>query len=315
LATELRTRTADDEMIYGLLTDANAELGKYKDAEDAAQWMLNVGRSSVPGLTRAAYLRETFGDIDGALELMNQVYNRLNPAETEDCAWTLTQIAHLFMTVGKIEEAGRVLGEALRMMPDYHYALAGMAHVRAAEAKYNEAVSLLTRRSEVAPHAENLFDLAVALRKAGKFSDAKRVFAEFERRALAESERWDNANRELVRYYADFANRPVQALRIASIEFGRRRDVMTLDAYAWALHKNGRSREGLAVIETAIGVGSIDARLLYHAGAIAQAAGRRKLAAQYFTRTLEVNSRSEVAAETRRLLATQQVAAPPKRGT
>ena len=52
-------------MVYGLLTDANVELGKYKDAETSAQWMLNLRGANVPSLTRAAYLRELFGDTEG----------------------------------------------------------------------------------------------------------------------------------------------------------------------------------------------------------------------------------------------------------
>jgi tetratricopeptide (TPR) repeat protein len=302
LATKLRERTGDDEMVYGLLTDAHVELGNYKEAEDAAQWMLNVGRSSIPSLTRAAYLRELLGDIEGALELMYQVFNRLNPGETEERAWTLTQIAHLLIVTGKVEPAGRVLEEALRLVPDYHYALAGLAKVRGAEGKHDESLKLLRRRYELARHPENLFDVGVALRKARKLTESRAVLAQFEREALAESEGSDNANRELVAYYADYAGRADAALRIASREIGRRRDIMTLDAYAWALHKNGRSQEGLKHAEAALAVGTLDPRILYHAGAIAAAAGRHDLAKKYLERSLEVNSRSDVAAAARSLL-------------
>jgi tetratricopeptide (TPR) repeat protein len=302
VATELRGRTADDEMVYGLLTDAHVELGNYKEAEDAAQWMLNIGRSSIPGLTRAAFLRELFGDIEGALELMNQTWNRINVAETEDRAWTLTQIAHLMTLTGKVDEAGQVLESALRLMPDYHYALAGLAKVRTAQGRRQDAVLLLKRRYEMAPHPENAFDVAVALNKAGKYSEAKAMFATFEERALAESKSWDNANRELVFYYTDYASRPANALAIAEREIARRKDVFTLDAYAWALHRSGRSREALVHSEAALAVGTVDPRILYHAGAIALKAGKADLAQRYLQRSLQVSERSDVASEARRLL-------------
>src|ERR1700757_2391056 len=37
-AKKLNKRMPDDVMTYGFLTDANVELGNYKDAEAAAQW-------------------------------------------------------------------------------------------------------------------------------------------------------------------------------------------------------------------------------------------------------------------------------------
>ena len=52
-------------LVYGFLVDAYAELGDYAEAEKAAQWMLDLRPGNVPGLTRAAYLRELFGDLDG----------------------------------------------------------------------------------------------------------------------------------------------------------------------------------------------------------------------------------------------------------
>ena len=63
-------------MVYGMLTDANIELGKYAEAEKSAQWMLDLRPGNIPALTRAAYLRELFGDIEGALELMQQAFGR-----------------------------------------------------------------------------------------------------------------------------------------------------------------------------------------------------------------------------------------------
>jgi tetratricopeptide (TPR) repeat protein len=302
LAKELRGRTGDDEMVYGLLTDANVELGNYKEAEDAAQWMLNVGRGSIPGLTRAAYLRELFGDIEGALELLNQVLHRLDPAETEDRAWTLTQIAHVLSLTGRLEEAASLLKNALGLVPDYHYALAGLAKVRTTEGRHAEAVDLLRRRYQRAPHPENLFDLGVALYKAGELAESEATLANFEQQALAESESWDNANRELVMYYADYANQPAAALRIARREVARRNDVQTLDVYAWALHRNGKHAAAVSTIEMALAVGAVDPHILHRAGVIESAAGNASAARKYLERSLEVNSRSEIASEASRLL-------------
>src|ERR1700746_1426636 len=99
-ATELNQRVPDDVLVYGFLTDANAELGNYQAAEKSAQWMLNLRPGNLPGITRAAYLRELFGDVDGAYELMDMAYQSTTPTEVEDRAWILSQMGHLKLSVG-----------------------------------------------------------------------------------------------------------------------------------------------------------------------------------------------------------------------
>jgi tetratricopeptide (TPR) repeat protein len=268
LAKKLNARMPDDPMPYGFLVDANAELGNYKEAEESAQWMLDLSRNGIPALTRTAYLREVFGDIEGALELMRAAYTRINPAETEDRAWTLVQTAHLLSVSGKLDEAEATLAEALKLQPDYHYALAALAKVHTLKGDAEAAVKLMRRRYELAPHPENLFDVAAALHAAGKRDEAMETFRKFEGLALAESEGWDNANRELITWYADYADKPEEALKIARREIARRQDVLTLDAYAWALYRSGKFTEANEAVSKALAVGTTDPRILSHARAI-----------------------------------------------
>src|SRR5204863_635036 len=121
--------------------------------------------------------------------------------------------------------------------------------------RYSEAVDLLQQRYKAAPHAENLYDVAEALELAGRHQEAQRAFAEFEAKSQLESVRADNSNRELIFYYADHAHQPAKALAVAQSEYGRRHDVFTLDAYAWALHANGHDPEALKQIQTALEAG------------------------------------------------------------
>ena len=141
LARALNKQMPDDLLVYGFLTDAHAELGNYKEAEEACQWMLDLRPGNIPAFTRAAYLRELFGDIEGAIELMTAAYQRTPPAETEDRAWTLTHLGHLEFIPGRTENAERLLQGALVLFPDYHYALANLAKVRSAQNRHEEAAS------------------------------------------------------------------------------------------------------------------------------------------------------------------------------
>src|SRR5438132_315470 len=150
-AKALNKRGPDDVLIYGFLTDANAELGNYKEAERAAQWMLDLRPGNLPGVTRAAYLRELFGDVGGALELMDMAYQSTPPTETEDRAWILTQMGHLLIISGKTDKAEKLLQQALALFPGYHYALGNLAKVRIQQKRYDQAVDLLQQRYKAAP--------------------------------------------------------------------------------------------------------------------------------------------------------------------
>jgi tetratricopeptide (TPR) repeat protein len=289
-AKELNKKMPDDIMLYGFLTDANVEIGNYDAAEKSAQWMLNLRPGNMPGITRAAYLRELFGDVDGALELMNMAYQSTPPSETEDRAWILSQIGHLQLSSGKITDAENTLQQALAIFPGYHYALANLVKVRIEQKRYEEAVTLLEQRYDAARHAENLYDLGEALELAGRKAEARAAFAEFETKSLAESVRKDNSDRELIFYYADHAQQPAKALEIAEQEFAWRHDVFTLDAYAWALHANGNDVEARKQIETALAVGVRDAKLLRHAGEITLSLGDRAAAQKYLQQSAELRA-------------------------
>lgn len=268
LATTLNARVPDDLMVYGILTDANIELGRYDDAEKSAQWMLDLRPGNIPALTRAAYLRELFGDIEGAIELMQAAVNRMPFQENEDRAWVLTQIGHLEYLRGRYDAAERSLRDALALFPEYHYALGGLADVRTAQKRFREAAELQQRRYAVAAHPENLFELAEAQARAGMKAASAKSYAAFEHGARAEMLKDDNANRELIAYYAGAGKRPAEALRVAEREIAARKDVYTREAYAWALFKNGRRDEAKREIAAALAVGVKHPRVLERAALI-----------------------------------------------
>ena len=87
-ARDLNKRVPDDVMVYGFVADANAELGNYDEAEKAVNWMLKLRAGNIPGLTRAAYLRELFGMTDGAYDLMKMAFEATPVMSTEDRAWS-----------------------------------------------------------------------------------------------------------------------------------------------------------------------------------------------------------------------------------
>jgi tetratricopeptide (TPR) repeat protein len=289
-AKALNKQVPDDVMVYGLLTEANAELGNYQDAEAAAQWMLNLRPGNLPALTHAAHLRELFGDIDGSYELLQMAYESTPPTEDEERAWLLTQMGQLRLATGNTDAAEKLLEQALTAFPNYPLAIGALGEVRIEQTRYAEAVALFRQRYQFTSRTEHLYDLARALQLAGHEGEAKKFFAEFERKSLLESSQKDNSNRELIFYYADCVKQPIPALQVAEREYSWRKDVYTLDAYAWALHRNGRDGEARQQMEAALAVGIRDAKLLLHAGEIALASGDSDAARRYLKQSLELHT-------------------------
>jgi tetratricopeptide (TPR) repeat protein len=224
----------------------------------------------IAGLTRAAYQRELHGDLIGAMELMQMAYDATAYQEFEDRAWLLTQMSHLACVAGDPKKAEMYANGALGLFPSYHYALAALAQVRESEGRYDDAAALYQQRYNNVLHAENLFSLAEALKHAGREAEAEKDFAEFEHQSLKESSIGNNSNHELMAYYTDDARQPDKALAIARMELNRRRDIVTLDGYAWALAASGHYAEADAEMQKVLAVGTKDPGIHAHAHVIQQ---------------------------------------------
>lgn len=275
-AQALNERAKDEVLVYGLLVDANVELGRYDAAEEAAQWMLNLRPGTPAAMTRVSYLRELFGDLEGAVQAMTMAFHSTRTTEFEDRAWILTHLAHLELERGKTAAGLAHARAALGLFPDYHYALAELAEAHSLSGDAQAAVAALQRRYEVAAHPENLYDLACAVAATGDAERAAALFVEFEAAALAESENLDNANLQLAEYWLDHTQDEVRWRRAADLVGARaatRQDIGTLELQAWALHRTGDAAAAHALMRRAVAVGSVSPRLRHRAGVIAAAAG------------------------------------------
>ena len=98
---------------------------------------------------------------------------------------------------------------------------------------------------------------------------------------------------------------PDEALRLARAERAVRGDPYTEDALAWALYRHGKFDEARAVSDRACRLGTRDARLLFHQGAIRIAQGRAREGRERVKEALQQNPRFDLieAAEAERLLA------------
>ena len=99
-AQALNHRMPDAVLIWGYMAEAEAALGDYQQAEESAQWMMNLRPGNLPAYLTGADLRQDWGDIDGALDFLSKALQQTPPFETEETAWILTRMARLHRQSG-----------------------------------------------------------------------------------------------------------------------------------------------------------------------------------------------------------------------
>jgi tetratricopeptide (TPR) repeat protein len=299
-ARALNHRMPDAVLVWGYMAEAEAALGDYKQAEEDAQWMMNLRPGNLPAYLTGADLRQDWGDIDGAEEYFSKALQQTPPFETEETAWILTRMARLLRQSGRLDTAEALLQKALRTFPEYYFSLDEFAELRVAQQRYPEAVELMEKRNQCFPSPSSELLEARVYERAGRQADAAKLFAEFEREAREQIGLPNNDNLELINYYAESAHKPQEAVRIARLEIENRHDGWTLDAYAWALYANGQFAEAGQQIEKALAIGTRDAAIYYHAGVIEAALGKRAEASHYLQESIDLNPTSEVSEAARR---------------
>jgi len=115
IARALNKQMPDELDPWGLMVDAARALGKMDEAEKAAQWMINLRPEDPRGLWRVATLREDFGDLPGAEDVLNECYKRV---PRTDVAWRVTlmkQMAGLYRKTGRDDKAQRLMEEVSKL--------------------------------------------------------------------------------------------------------------------------------------------------------------------------------------------------------
>jgi tetratricopeptide (TPR) repeat protein len=252
---------------YGLLGDALMEQGKLDEAIDAYQSMMDA-KPGPQAYSRAAHVRWLRGDLEGAIDLMGRAARATDPRDGESAAWAHVRLALYELQAGNSSLARRLTEMALDLQHDYPPALLVQGRLLLAEGKARQAASVLERAAAGNPLPEYFWAEADALRAAGRQDEARAVEDDLKRRGPVDDPR------TLALYLATRGEDVRTAVGLARRELQVRSDVFTLDALAWTLLAAGEKGEADALMERALRVGTKDARLYYHAGAVSASLGR-----------------------------------------
>jgi tetratricopeptide (TPR) repeat protein len=284
----------------GVIGDAHLELGEY-DAAFAAFDAMMRKRPSAAAYGRASYARELQGDLAGAMRLMQMALDATSAHDPESQAWHHAQVGDLHYQRGHLADAERAYRHAAFTFADHPLAVAGLARVDAARGDLTAALAGYQRLQASAAAPEYAARMAEIEQALGRPLDAARHVA------LAE-QGWRHDMPEpahLARLLAGDATRAADALVIAEEAAAARQDIFTMDAVAWAAFRAGRLARAVEASRLALRTGSRDRAILYHAAAIAAAAGERARAKALVTDALDGHPTFDLvlATEARALLA------------
>jgi tetratricopeptide (TPR) repeat protein len=274
-------------LIYGVIGDAQIELGDYDAALETFQTMVDL-RPNLSSYSRASYMRELHGDVPGAIDAMQRAIQAGGP-NTENTNWTRVQLGNLYFNSGNLEAAEAQYNQALTSYPGYVYAIAGLGRVRAAQGQIDQAIELMNQAVAIIPMPEFVITLGDLYQVTGQMKAADQEY-----KLVATIEKLYQANGvdldlEIAMFNADHDQNLDETLTVARKAFAKRPSIYGADVLAWVLYKTGNFTEAQKYSAEACKLGTKDALKLFHAGMIAHALHDEQQASQYLEQALAIN--------------------------
>ncbi len=271
--------------VYGVIGDAQIELGRYGAAFETFQTMVDT-RPDLASYARVSYVRELQGDVDGAIRAMRGAEGFAGTQA--DRAWAAYQLGELYFNSGRLERAAAEYRRGTELAPEFVPPAAGLAKVAWARGDLQEAIDRYVEVTQRYPAPEHVIALGDLYEEAGEPELAERQFDLVATIQQLQTANGVNVDLELSLFQAD-QGRAAEALATARAEWDRRHSIHVADAMGWALHANGRDREAARYAATALSLGTRNALFFFHAGMIRLGLGDRDGARRLLQRAIETN--------------------------
>src|SRR5829696_4044641 len=274
---------------YGVIGDAQVELGRYDEAIETVQAMIDL-RPDLSSYSRVSYLRELMGDREGALVAMKQAATA-GSAYVENVAWARVQLGNLRFDGGDLAGAASEYAAALAALPGYAPGLAGQARVAAAGGDLDRAAELYEKAVRAIPLPEYVVGYGDVLTAAGRPDEASAQYALVAAIQQLYAANGVDTDLELALYTADHG-RPQdlpRAVEQARAQVAVRPSIVAWDVLAWTLYRSGDLDGAAEASKEALRLGTHNALMQFHAGMIAAARGETAQAISFLESALEIN--------------------------
>lgn len=272
--------------VYPVLIDAYTGLGDVKAATEATEKFGEL-RKGVPALARTADLYRGQGWREDALATAREAADRaVTPAEKAEA---LHRLGELAWERGEAEEAVAQFDAALRTDAGHHASLAGKARALVALDRTDEAVAAYQSAVAKLPRPAYVLELGELYASLELDGDAK---SQYEKLAgLLERAKAAGVDESVIqaRYESDHGD-PAVAVELLRGQWRKQhRNAAVADALGWALHRSGRSEEGLAYARQAVETGVRNASYAYHLGVIERELAQYGPARRHLQEALRTN--------------------------
>jgi tetratricopeptide (TPR) repeat protein len=271
---------------HALLGDALVELGRYEEAFDTYQAMVDL-RPDLSTYARVSYAWELQGSYENAVRAMELALQAAG--SPVDAAWASVQLGDLQFNAGRLQRAADQYRRAAAADPSFVPARAGLARVAAARGRLGKAIDDLEWVVERQPSPEHVIALGDLYAVSGKADRAEQQYelVRVQERLLETS--GVDVDLEIALFDADHGVHLPEALAAARSVWARRRSVHAADALAWTLYANGRFEEAIGYSNQALRLGTENALFYFHRGMIEVALGRDGAARRDLSRALGIN--------------------------
>ena len=260
---------------YGVIADAQIELGRYAAAERTLQRWVDL-EPDLSSYARVSYFRELHGDLPGALAAMRLAVSSGGDVP-ENFSYVQTLVGTLQLDSGNYAAAGNAYRTVLARDPRYPAANAGLARIEAARGEFDRAIARYRGVVATIPLPEYVVGLGETEQAAGRSTAAQRDYALVGAEIRLFRANGVNTDVDLALFEANHGS-PTRAVELARRAWGSAPSVRSADALSWALSQAGRNAAALRASRAAMRLGSRDPSFLYHAGLVAARAGRTERA-------------------------------------
>ncbi len=271
----------------GIMVDGQVELGRYAEAVATLQKMVDL-RPDLNSYSRVSYLRELYGDVDGAIVAMQSAVQTA-PRGSENWLWTQTHLGNLYFNRGDLTQAVAIYQQVLAAKADYAYALAGLAQVDAAQGKVAEAIARYEQIAKRLPLPEFIIALGELYEANGQMDAARQQYDLVGVIQQINAAAGMNVDLEMALFAANHGTDPAAAVAQARTAYAARPTIYTADTLAWALYQQGNYAEAAVYSQEALRLGTRDALFHFHAGMIANQLGDKILAHTHLQEVLAIN--------------------------
>lgn len=260
---------SDNGFIYGVLCDANVELGNYEEAVKMSDKMQLI-RPGLESYSRASYLREIYGQDEGAIEAMKLAFEAGLPG-TEEASWAGNTLIHLYINAGDYKNANQVADMILAQRPSYAFAIDAKGQVAMAEGKYDEAIKHFEKAITVMPEFSFYENMADAYKAKGDDTKYKEIYKSVIPMLEEDAKSGHYTDMEMALVYTKL-NEMDKALEHAKKEYDRRPSNIDVNAtMAWVLYNKGDMANAKKHLDIALRTGKKNKEMMKKADMINKA--------------------------------------------